>query len=92
MTRHRVFREDALAPGEKSSVEIEGRRILVVRAVDGSFHALADVCPHQGGRLSAGPLGGHVVADASGAPTLVRCGEVIRCPWHNFAFDVRTGR
>jgi nitrite reductase/ring-hydroxylating ferredoxin subunit len=92
LTRHRVCGQDALAPGEKRAVEIDGRRILLVRAGDGSFHALADVCPHQGARLSAGPLGGQVVADETGTPTLVRAGEVIRCPWHNFAFDVRTGR
>jgi nitrite reductase (NADH) small subunit len=91
MTRHRVCAADALAPGEKRAVEVAGRHVVVVRTGDGSFHALADVCPHQGARLSGGPLGGAVV-DHEGSPAVERAGEVIRCPWHNFAFDVCTGR
>ena len=89
--RHRVCSPDALGPGEKRAVDLAGRRIVLVRTDEGSFHALADVCPHQGARLSAGYLGGAVVAEGGGEPAVVRRGEVIRCPWHNFAFDVRTG-
>jgi 3-phenylpropionate/trans-cinnamate dioxygenase ferredoxin subunit len=91
MSRHRVCAADAVPPGEKRAVELEGRHIVVVRTGDGSFHALADVCPHQGARLSGGPLGGLVV-ERDGEPAVERGGEVLRCPWHNFAFDVRTGR
>ena len=74
--RRRLCAADALQPGEKKAVEVGRRHVVVVRAADGSFHALVDVCPHQGARLSAGPL----------------AGNVLRCPWHNFGFDVRTGR
>jgi nitrite reductase/ring-hydroxylating ferredoxin subunit len=74
--RHRVCAVDALRPGEKKAFEVGRWHVVVVRAGDGSFHALVDACPHQGARLSAGPL----------------AGDVIRCPWHNFGFDVRTGR
>ena len=74
--KQRLCAADALQPGEKKAVEIGRRHVCVVRAADGSFHALVDVCPHQGARLSAGPL----------------AGDVLRCPWHNFGFDVRTGR
>jgi nitrite reductase (NADH) small subunit len=89
--RHRVCAADALARGEKLAVEAGGRRIVVVRADDGSFHALADICPHQGARLSDGRLGGAVAAARIGETAAAYGGEVIRCPWHNFAFDVRTG-
>lgn len=91
MTRHRACGVDALRPGEKRALEVAGRHLVVVRAGDGSFHALADVCPHQGARLSGGAVGG-VVVDRGGVPAVERAGEVIRCPWHNFAFDIRTGR
>jgi nitrite reductase/ring-hydroxylating ferredoxin subunit len=74
--RHRVCAAGALAPGEKRAVEVGRRHVVVVCAADGSYHALVDVCPHQGARLSAGPL----------------LDDVLRCPWHNFGFDVRTGR
>jgi nitrite reductase/ring-hydroxylating ferredoxin subunit len=74
--KYTVCAAGALQPGEKRGVEIGRRHVVVVRAADGSFHALVDVCPHQGARLSAGPLAGYV----------------LRCPWHNFGFDVRSGR
>ena len=83
---------DALAPCGSRPLELEGRRIVLVRAGDGSYHALADLCPHQGARLSRGCVDGAVVSERPGSRALVRPGEVIRCPWHNFAFDVRTGR
>ncbi|HXG59872.1 MAG TPA: regulatory iron-sulfur-containing complex subunit RicT [Planctomycetota bacterium] len=44
--------------------------------VDGRFHALADECPHQGGPLGEGRLEGGAVT----------------CPWHQWKFDVATGR
>jgi nitrite reductase/ring-hydroxylating ferredoxin subunit len=74
--RERVCAADALLPGEKCAVELGRRHVVVVRATDGSFHALVDLCPHQGARLSTGPL----------------MDDVLRCPWHNFGFDIRTGR
>ena len=73
--RRRLCGADALETGEKRAVEVGRRQLVVVRAEDGSFHVLVEVCPHQGARLSAGPL----------------AGDVLRCPWHNFGFDIRTG-
>ncbi len=43
--------------------------------VEGQFHAVNAVCPHMGGPLPSGHLEG--------------C--VIKCPWHGWTFDVRTG-
>ena len=44
--------------------------------VDGTFHALAGRCPHRGGPLGQGFLDGPRVS----------------CPWHNYTFDVTTGK
>jgi nitrite reductase/ring-hydroxylating ferredoxin subunit len=90
--KHRLFQLEALEPGGKRVVEVDRRRILVVRTGAGEVHALADNCPHQGARLSDGVLGGEFTAKAPGLHEIVRDGEVVRCPWHNFAFDVKTGR
>lgn len=90
--RAAVCRRDDLALGEKRGLEIGGRRIVLVRAGDGRYFALADICPHQGARLSDGHLDGEIAATRVGEHEVRRPGEVLRCPWHNFAFDVTTGR
>jgi nitrite reductase (NADH) small subunit len=43
--------------------------------VEGRFYAISNTCPHEGGPLGEGHLKGCVVT----------------CPWHDLAFDVRTG-
>jgi nitrite reductase/ring-hydroxylating ferredoxin subunit len=40
------------------------------------FHAVDNACPHQGYGLTTGSLDG----------------ELVTCQWHNWKFDVRTGR
>jgi nitrite reductase (NADH) small subunit len=88
---HRICRHDELGPGEKRGVSIGRRRILLARTGTGRYCALADVCPHQGARLSDGHLSDHFVAPEVGRASAVRPKEVIRCPWHNFAFDLLNG-
>jgi 3-phenylpropionate/trans-cinnamate dioxygenase ferredoxin subunit len=65
---------------------------MVVRTGQGHLYAIADICPHEGARLSEGFLGGTVIGDRGGDYRIEREGEVVRCPWHNFAYDVTTGR
>lgn len=50
-------------------------RELAIFNVSGRFYAIYNICPHQGGPLGEGTLKGFVVS----------------CPWHEQAFDVRTG-
>jgi 3-phenylpropionate/trans-cinnamate dioxygenase ferredoxin subunit len=64
-----------LPPGGKKLVEVDGRAIAVFN-VDGVFHAIDDVCTHDGGPLAEGEL----------------IGCEIQCPRHGARFDVRTGR
>jgi nitrite reductase (NADH) small subunit len=53
-----------------------GGQTVALFNVAGSFHALAGRCPHRGGPLGQGFLDGPQVS----------------CPWHNWTFDVTTGR
>jgi 3-phenylpropionate/trans-cinnamate dioxygenase ferredoxin subunit len=64
-----------LPPGGKILAEVNGRPIAVFN-VDGTFHAIDDVCTHDGGPLAEGDLEG----------------AEIRCPRHGACFDVRTGK
>jgi nitrite reductase (NADH) small subunit len=89
---------DELPPGErKIIVPFRGRAGIGVFNVNGTFHALRNLCPHKSGPLCTGRIGAYVAADAP--PTsedanldLVRDGEIIRCPWHMWEFEIATGR
>ncbi len=72
-------------------VEAGGRRIVVFN-LSGEFFALLDRCPHQGGALSGGILCGLTQSDAPGTYRFSRAGEFVRCPWHQWEFDIRTGK
>ena len=72
---------DALAEGEARKVDIGdplagGKQILLCR-IEGRIHALDSRCPHDGGRIEAGPL-------------VDGCYAV--CPLHNYKFDPRSGK
>lgn len=49
---------------------------IVLVNLDGEIHALDNVCIHAGGPLNRGHLDGHLLI----------------CPWHDWPFDVRTGK
>lgn len=90
MASHAVARVDEIPPGARKLVDVAGRRIGVFN-VDGEFFALLDRCPHQGGPLCAGQLLGTISSPGPGAYEH-GAGVVIRCPWHAWEFDLRTGR
>src|SRR5688500_4663802 len=57
-------------------VEVDERLVALIHAA-GHFYALDDVCTHDGGPLSEGPV------DAEG--------RTIACPRHGAKFDLKTG-
>jgi nitrite reductase/ring-hydroxylating ferredoxin subunit len=91
MPRHVVARAADLPPGTRKLVTIAGRDIVVLN-IKGELFALSDKCPHKGGSLSRGKLTGLVVSRQPGSYEYSRAGEVLRCPWHGWEFDVRSGR
>ncbi|MBO0704922.1 MAG: Rieske (2Fe-2S) protein [Candidatus Dormibacteraeota bacterium] len=91
MGAHVVGRAGDLPPGERLIVTLEGRSIGVFN-VNGTFHALRNQCPHQQAPLCRGALKGLLTADDPDHVRLTRHGEILRCPWHGWEFDVLTGR
>jgi 3-phenylpropionate/trans-cinnamate dioxygenase ferredoxin subunit len=91
MERFVVARADEIAPGERKLVSVRGRDVVVFN-VEGEYFALLDRCPHQGGSLCRGKLVGLVESDEPGSYRYHRAGEIIRCPWHGWEFDLRTGK
>jgi nitrite reductase/ring-hydroxylating ferredoxin subunit len=91
MARHVVAAVAEIPPGARRRVEIEGRPVAVFN-VNGEFFALLDRCPHQGASLCKGKLVGLVESAGPGQYRYSRQGEIIRCPWHGWEYDLRTGK
>jgi Fe-S cluster biogenesis protein NfuA/nitrite reductase/ring-hydroxylating ferredoxin subunit len=72
-----VGRFDDLPAGSTKAVDVDGRSVLVLN-VGGEPFAFVNVCPAEGGRL---PLDGGRLTDT-----------VLVCPWHNCAYDARSGK
>ncbi len=54
-----------------------GRRTVAVFKSKGKFFALSNRCAHRGASLCDGELSDN--------------GTVVRCPWHNWPYDLATG-
>ncbi len=72
---HRVLGLDELDEGRATTVTV-GRRSLCMTNVDGTYGALDNRCPHQGGPLGEGSI-------EKGW---------LRCPWHGYDYSPCNGR
>jgi 3-phenylpropionate/trans-cinnamate dioxygenase ferredoxin subunit len=70
----RVCATHELLPGEYRVAAVDGVQVAVFN-IDGALYAIEDVCTHDGGELTGGPLHG----------------AEIECPRHGARFDVRSG-
>jgi nitrite reductase/ring-hydroxylating ferredoxin subunit len=91
MSKHVVATVEEIPPGERKLVTVRGRQIAVFN-LGGEFFGLFNRCPHQGGPMCEGILTGLITSDTPGAYRYSRKGEILRCPWHGWEFDVRTGQ
>ena len=91
MKRQVVARAGDVAPGACKLVTIAGREIGVFN-VGGEYFALANRCPHEGGPLCQGRIGPLILSDGPGTYRLDKDKEFLRCPWHGWEFDIRTGQ
>ena len=93
MGQHHVVGDaNEIAPGERRIVTI-GRRSIGVFNIGGQYYALSNVCPHAGGPLCLGDLTGTTQAKEQHYEVeWIREGEIIRCPWHAWEIDIKTGR
>jgi len=91
VTRHVVAAVADFPAGTRRRIEIDGRAIVVLN-IAGEYFALLDRCPHKGGSLASGVLTGLVSSPTPGEYAYLKQGEILRCPWHGWEFDVRTGQ
>jgi len=89
--RHIVARAEEIPPGGRKIITIYGREIGVFN-IGGEFFALLNRCPHQGGKLCLGHLVAHLEPGRPGEYRRTREGELLKCPWHGWMYDVRSGQ
>ncbi|HTD76568.1 MAG TPA: Rieske (2Fe-2S) protein, partial [Chloroflexota bacterium] len=82
---------DEIPPGQRKLVEVAGREIGVFN-IAGDYVAVLNRCPHQGGPLCRGNTHGFLRPAGVGEFRYSRAGEILRCPWHGWEFDLRTGQ
>jgi len=91
MAVHVVAAVAEIPPGTRKLVDAGGRAVVVFN-LGGEFFALANRCPHRGGSLYHGIQTGLVESKEPGQYCYSRPGEMVKCPWHGWEFDIRTGK
>jgi nitrite reductase (NADH) small subunit len=71
----RIARSTDIPEGESRIFTLPDGDEVAIFHHQGSFYAVQNLCPHQGGPLGDGEVDDHCVT----------------CPWHGWKFDLRTG-
>jgi len=91
-TKHEICPASEIPPGDRKIVEVDGLSIGIFN-IEGEYHALNNVCPHQLAPLCEGDITGLVTADRPDQESYnwEEDGRIIKCPWHNWEFEITTG-
>ncbi|TBL74564.1 Rieske (2Fe-2S) protein [Paenibacillus thalictri] len=90
MNKYRVAKIDEIPVGGKKIVKVKEIEYGIYN-IGGQLYAWRNVCPHAGAPVCAGVVCG------TRMPSLVyeyiygRDQEILRCPWHGWEFDLKTG-
>lgn len=82
---------EELPAGSSKVFEVQGRSIGVYN-VKGEYYAVHNYCPHQGAELCKGPVCGTTLESRVYEFNYGRDQEILRCPWHGWEFDLKTGK
>jgi 3-phenylpropionate/trans-cinnamate dioxygenase ferredoxin subunit len=91
MSRHVVAAVGEVASGGSKLVIVKGREIALFN-VAGAYFAFFNRCPHAGASLCSGKIVQRVESNMPGTYHLEHDHEMLRCPWHGWQFDIRTGQ
>jgi nitrite reductase/ring-hydroxylating ferredoxin subunit len=86
----RVLRRSDLPPGSRACVEALGTTVALFN-IYGRLYAVDNACPHQGGPLCYGRIGGALLPSDPYEHVLGLENRVLTCPWHGWEFNLETG-
>jgi nitrite reductase (NADH) small subunit len=90
--RRTIGKSGDFAVGQMKLVEVDGRKIGVIRLHGGELRAVLDRCPHKGAPICQGIVGGVWESAGPGQLAFDESRDVLVCPWHGFEYDLKTGR
>lgn len=70
---------------------VRRHQLGLVRVGD-RVYAFRGTCPHRGSPLARGWVRAHVSGGLSGPVKVDQLRPVLTCPWHNWEYDLATGR
>lgn len=91
LQKHVVARVEEVVPGKPLVRRVNGRQVGLFN-LGGEYYALLNRCPHQSAELCRGRITHLVQSKRAGEFRVSRDGEFIKCPWHGWEFDIRTGQ
>jgi nitrite reductase/ring-hydroxylating ferredoxin subunit len=90
MPLYPVAKIDEIPPGSRKLMTV-GKLSFGVFNVQGTFRAYRNICPHAGAPVCEGRISGTTLPSKVYEYEYGQEGCVLRCPWHGWEFDLRTG-
>jgi nitrite reductase/ring-hydroxylating ferredoxin subunit len=82
-----------------AEIQEKGRKIVEVKGmevgiflVDGQYYAWRNMCPHAYAPVCVGRVCGTRLPSMVYEYEYGRDQEILRCPWHGWEFDLKTGQ
>jgi len=89
---HNVGRLDDIPADGALTLDIGGRPIGVFK-VGTEVYAVRNLCPHKRAPLARGTVEGTMLpTPCAGEYRYGMDGQVLKCPWHGWEFDIKTGK
>ena len=88
--KHLVCKTNEVSPGNQKIVQV-GRMSIGIFNIDDGYHAMLNVCPHQGAALCEGPVCGTSAQTDKAEFIYCKDAALVRCAWHGWEFDIKSG-
>lgn len=80
-----------LPAGERRLISSDGKSIGVFN-IGSEIVAVLNLCPHAFAPVCLGQVSGTTLPSPAGQFIWGREGEILRCPWHGWEFDLLSGQ